>query len=147
MDQSNTALEKRITADFLRARRRALLNYVLAFLSGKHNRLLVFQEVHPNLRSYQEVYLGIHSVEMVKIVGCVNRCQDFDRHFLPTQSSSAERWKSISRAYYQSIQLPPPILLKASDVYFVYDGYHRISVAQLHGVTHIEADIIEYVRR
>jgi hypothetical protein len=42
------------------------------------------------------------------------------------------------------IRLPPPLLLKVGDFYFVYDGHHRASVARVHGVATIEADVIEY---
>lgn len=66
---------------------------------------------------------------------------------MPTRTSLAGRWKSVDRAHYTAIQLPPPILLKMDDTYFVYDGYHRVSVACFHGIECIEADVVNCVTR
>ena len=38
---------------------------------------------------------------------CTATSADFDRAFMPTQAHTAERWKSVDRAHYQSIGLPP----------------------------------------
>jgi hypothetical protein len=144
---SSFGLDKRMAADFSGAHRRAFVNYVLALLSGRPNNLLPFDQVQRSSRLGEEVYLGLCNVEVSQIQGCVNRCQDWDRYFLPTQASLAERWKNINRAHYGLIQLPPPILLKVDPIYFVYDGYNRISVACLHGIDRIQAEVIEYAVR
>ena len=107
--------------------------------------LLSFHEVQGSLD--EEVYRGIRTVEFARIVGSVNRCQDFDRSFLPIRTSCAERWKRVDRTHYESIELPPPILLKVGDVYFVYDGHNRVSVARLHGMERIQAEVVEYQRQ
>ena len=43
--------------------------------------------------------------------------------------------------------MPPPILLKVGDVYFVYDGHNRVSVARLHEMEYIQAEVVEYQRQ
>ena len=138
----NIGLERRVAADFARARRIALVRGVVALLSGEPNHLLPFTDVRRSLGLREEVYAGLRWAEVTQIVGSVNRVQDFDRSFLPLRSAVAERWKQVDRAYYQAVALPPPILLQVGGFYFAYDGHNRISVARLHGIQRLEADIV-----
>lgn len=144
-DRGSTRLEKLVDTDFANARRSALLKGLLALLLNRPNHLLSFHDVQGSLD--EEVYRGIRTVEIARIVGSVNRCQDFDRSFLPIRTSCAERWKRVDRTHYESIELPPPILLKVGDVYFVYDGHNRVSVARLHEMECIQAEVVEYQRQ
>jgi hypothetical protein len=143
-DLNRSDLDRRVAADFSRARARAFLNSIAAFVRGENNGLLAFHEVQHSLQLHEEQYVGIQSVELVSIVGSVNRHRDFERSFLPVRASSAERWKRVNRAYYESIHLPPPILLRVDDSYFVYDGHNRVSVARWHAIQWLEADVVEY---
>jgi hypothetical protein len=136
-----------MAADFSSAHRRAFFNGFLALLYGRPNSLLAFDQVRHSLRLGEEFYRGLCGVEVSQIQGCVNRCQDFDRFFLPTQASLADRWKSIDRARYGLVRLPPPVLLKVGPIYFVYDGFNRISVARFHKIERIQAEVIEYAVR
>jgi hypothetical protein len=148
MDNANrgsTRLDRLVDADFSNARRSAFLRGLLALLLNRPIHLLSFHEVHDNLE--EEAYVGIRTVDVARIVGSVNRYQDFDRSFFPIRTSGAERWKRVDRAHYESIELPPPILLKAGDVYFVYDGHNRVSVARLHEMECIQAEVVEYHRQ
>jgi hypothetical protein len=148
MDNANrgsTRLDQLVDVDFANARRGVFLKGLLALLLNRPFHLLSFHEVQGSLD--EERYVGICEVEVARIVGSVNRYQDFDRSFLPIRASGAERWKRVDRAHYQSIKLPPPILLKVDDVYFVYDGHNRVSVARLHGVECIQAEVVEYQRQ
>jgi hypothetical protein len=144
---SGSGLGKLVAADFSSAQHRAFRNSLLALLSGKDNYLLDFGQVQRSLRLREQAYLGHRSVEVAKILGCVSRCQDFDRSFSPIRASLSERWKRVNRAYYQSTDLPPPVLLKLGDIYFVYDGHNRVSVARSHGVEYLEAEVVEYLTR
>jgi len=139
-----TKLDRRVAVDFSAARNRAFVNDVVAFLLGRDNDLLSFSEVQRNLQLCTQWYVGVRRVEVTKIVGSANRHQDFDRSFLPRHAHSAERWKRVDRAHHEGVSLPPPLLLKVGDFYFVYDGHHRTSVARAHGMATIEADVIEY---
>jgi hypothetical protein len=140
----NTKLDSRVAGDFSTARDRALVNDVVAFLLGRDNDLLSFSAVQRSLQLSAQWYAGVCLVEVTKIVGSANRHRDFDRSFLPRHAHSAERWKRVDRAHYEGVKLPPPLLLKVGDFYFVYDGHHRTSVARAHGVATIDADVIEY---
>ena len=131
--------------DFTRARRRAFLRRVGAFLRRDpgSNRLLSFDEVKSALGAVEQVYLGMRTVPVEKIVGSVGRHRDFDRAFLPSKGGLETRWKRIDQMMHRAEELPPISLYKMGDAYFVRDGNHRVSVARQLGVEMIDAEVIE----
>lgn len=133
----------RAQADFTAARLKALFRTLLAFLTGQHNELLAYTEVREKLRVGGPIYRGVQTVPIAQIIGSVDRYRDFDRAFLPTQDFMSERWQKVSRAWYQDISLPPILLYKVGEVYFVVDGHHRVSVARERGQEAIEAEVRE----
>jgi len=139
--------ETRADADFRRARLRAFFHDILARLSGRQNRLLSFDEVKQSLRLGGPVYRGTQPVPVAQIVGSVDRYRDFDREFLPTQDHTAGKWKSVARAFYEDVSLPPVKLYKVGDAYFVLDGHHRVSVAREQGLEYIDAEVKEAYSR
>jgi hypothetical protein len=90
-----------------------------------------------------QVYRGMRTVEVKKIVGSIGRCRDFDESFLPVKVSMSGRWGRVDRAYHQGVELPAVSLYKIGDAYFVRDGNHRVSVARYHGVVAIDAEVVE----
>jgi hypothetical protein len=136
-------LESLSAGDFQAARAKATLQRILASLSGHSRDLMAFDEVREKLHLGGPVYRGVETVPLSKIVGSVNRYQDFDRLFLPTQSHTQDRWHRINRAWYQDISLPPVLLYKVGEVYFVVDGNHRVSVALSQGQVYIDAEVRE----
>jgi hypothetical protein len=137
------ASEDKARADFGTARRKAFWNEIMSFLSGRPNRLLSWDEVRDKLGIRGQVYRGMQAVPVDKIIGSVGRYRDFDRVFLPTQDRTADRWRSIARAHYDDVGLPPVKLYKIGDAYFVLDGNHRVSVARERGVEFVDAEVIE----
>jgi hypothetical protein len=134
-------------SDFRQARSRALFNRVVALLSGQRRELLAYDEVREKLHLGGPVYRGVQTVPVDKIAGSVDRYRDFDNLFLPTQSRTQDRWHRINRAWYQDISLPPVLLYKVGDVYFVVDGNHRVSVARSRGQEFIDAEVRECAAR
>ncbi len=130
-------------ADFGAARLKAFFRSVLAFVRGQRNQLLSYNDVREKLRIGGPIYRGVKTVPTAQIAGSVNRYREFDRAFLPVQSFTALRWQSISRAFYNDVNLPPVLLYKVGEVYFVVDGNHRVSVAREKGQEFIEADVRE----
>ncbi|MDI6769813.1 MAG: hypothetical protein QMD04_09065 [Anaerolineales bacterium] len=133
----------RVKDDFSRARFKAFLNGVQAALTGQPGTLLSYDQVKEKLRIGGPVYRGVRVVEVKRIVGSLNRYQQFDRAFLPKRSDSADRWQRIDRAFYEDISLPPVVLYKVGEVYFVVDGHHRVSVAREQGQDFIDAEVRE----
>lgn len=136
-------IEAQDHADFNAARLKSFFKAMLAFLRGQRNDMLSFNEVKEKLQIGGPIYRGLKTVPVNQIVGSVNRYRDFDRAFLPTQNVTAERWQRINRAFYRDIDLPPVLLYKVGDVYFVLDGNHRVSVAREKGQAFIDAEVRE----
>jgi hypothetical protein len=134
-------------SDFQRARFKAFVNRVWATLSGKRTTLLSYDEIKEKLRIGGPIYRGVQTVRVDQIVGSLNRYHEFDRIFLPASDKLAQRWQSVNRAFYEEISLPPVVLYKVGQVYFVVDGHHRVSVAREQGQIYIEAEVRECATR
>jgi hypothetical protein len=133
--------------DFVTARRKAFWNDVVSLLRGCSNRLLSWDKVRDKLGIRGQVYQGMQTVPVAQVIGSVGRYHDFDRAFLPRQGNTADRWRSIAKAHYNEISLPPVKLYKIGEAYFVLDGNHRVSVARERGVEFIDAEVIEATTR
>jgi hypothetical protein len=139
------SIEEQVDADFTRARHRAFLRRLKARLRGDPSSTspLSFEEVRKVLGVSNKVRLGRRIVPVERIVGSVGRYRDFDRAFLPTKESMGVKWKRIDRAFHRGQELPPVMLYKVGEAYFVEDGNHRVSVAHYQGVEWIDADVVE----
>ena len=134
----------RTRADFGRARFKAFIHKAYYAIAGKHmNSLLSYDEVKEKLHVGGPIYRGVKTVRVDQIVGSLNRYHEFDRAFLPKEDYLAGRWQKVDRAFYQEVNLPPVVLYKVGDVYFVVDGHHRVSVAREQRQEFIEADVRE----
>jgi len=136
-------LASTVKADFARARFKAFLKRVRNLLAGGSQTLLSYDEIKEKLRIGGPIYRGVQTVPLEKIAGSLNRYEQFDRAFLPLQDWLARRWENVDRAFYQDVSLPPVLLYKVGDVYFVVDGHHRVSVGRQQGQQFIEADVRE----
>jgi len=136
-------LAERVKNDFAHARFKAFRNRIISFLGGQPATLLSYDEVKEKLHIGGPIYRGVRTVEVKKIVGSLNRYHQFDRAFLPLEDQIASRWQSIDRAFYQEVNLPPVVLYKVGEVYFVVDGHHRVSVAREQGQLEIDAEVRE----
>src|SRR3712207_4432314 len=139
------SIEEQVDADFTRARHRALLHRLKARLRGDPSPTspLSFEEVRKALGVSNKVRIGRRVVPVKSIVGSVGRYRDFDRAFLPTRASMGVKWKRIDRAFHRGQELPPVMLYKVGEAYFVEDGNHRVSVARYQSVEWIDAEVVE----
>lgn len=140
-------LNSRVKADFSKARFKSFINQVFAVLSGQPTKLLSYDEVKEKLHIGGPIYRGVKTIRVEQIAGSLNRYHEFDRAFLPKDDQLASRWQKVDRAFYQDINLPPVVLYKVGEVYFVVDGHHRVSVAREQGQEFIEAEIRECATR
>ncbi|MEW6278944.1 MAG: transcriptional regulator [Candidatus Eremiobacterota bacterium] len=139
----STAAEK-----FYRLQSPGLIRSLLSFFRQRPSeRLLSFDEVQELLREKREIPRGTRMIPIENIVGSVGRYRDFDRHFLPLNPASEERWKRLDVALNQMITLPPIEVFQVGQVYFVRDGNHRVSVARANGLREIEAHVTEIPTR
>jgi hypothetical protein len=133
--------------DFQRARFKAFVNRLWGTLLGQPTTLLSYDEIKEKLHIGGPIYRGVQTVHVDQIAGSLNRYHEFDRVFLPASDKLAPRWQSVNRAFYQEISLPPVVLYKVGQVYFVVDGHHRVSVAREQGQIYIEAEVRECATR
>jgi hypothetical protein len=128
---------------FDESRRKALVAAILDGIRRQPSDMLAFEAVRRRLNVRGQVALGQQIVPVDHIIGSEGRYSDFDRRFLPRTGVVEERWRRVERAMSSAIDLPPVDLWKISDVYFVRDGNHRVSVARQIGQRHIDAFVTE----
>jgi len=128
---------------FHESRRKALLAALLDSIRRQPSEMLAFEAVRACLSVHGQIALGHQIVPVKHIIGSEGRYSDFDRRFLPLTEAVEQRWRSIEHAMERLIDLPPVDLWKISDVYFVRDGNHRVSVARWMGQWHIDAYVTE----
>lgn len=128
---------------FRTARSKAWVAALLDLLRGESSDMLAFADVQASLYIRGERARGRQLVPVDQIIGSEGRYLDFDRRFLPRAQYSEDRWLNIKHAMARRIALPPVELYKISDVYFVRDGNHRVSVARYLERADIEADVTE----
>jgi hypothetical protein len=137
----------RAKEDFNRARVRESVGRLLSLLTREKDSLLSLSEVKALLRPASEVYRGMRTVPVAKIVGSEGRYLDFNRFFLPRHGHLRGRWESVDRAHYHQIILPAVTLYEIGGVYFVRDGNHRVSVARMQKVEFVDAEVISLESR
>ena len=130
--------------DFHSARQRALIQEILARITRKSTALLSYEEVAEKLKLRIRSERGLQHIPVDAIVGSLGRYADFTRTFLPRHGVDRQRWARVKAAFMEEgAGLPPIEVYKVSDVYFVIDGNHRVSIARQEGLTTIEARVIE----
>jgi len=145
MDDKHISEQAR--ADFERVRFKAFMNRVWSTISGQPTTLLSYDEIKEKLHIGGPIYRGVQTVRVDQIAGSLNRYHEFDRVFMPASDKLADRWQRVNRAFYEDVSLPPVVLYKVGQVYFVVDGHHRVSVAREQGQIYIEAEVRECFTR
>lgn len=78
-------------------------------------------------------------IRLRSIVGTVEPTVHFDDRFRPASEVLRWRWEQIALAHRKGQPLPPIVVRKRSDGYYVLDGRHRVSVALALGHKDIDA--------
>jgi hypothetical protein len=136
--------------DFLRARRAAVLSRIAAVVRRQPadvGAVVPFDEVVGALGRVGERDRGLQTIPVDSIVGSVDRTRDFDRAFRPTSQRVRPRWERIALASRRGESFPPIEVYRVGDAHFVRDGHHRVSVARAHGISVIDAHVIEVLTR
>jgi hypothetical protein len=137
-----TNLRSHLAYRFNAMRTRAQRDLFLAKLTGRNTSLQAFPNTwegkNPNRRM-----LPIQDIPVAKIVGTLNRRDDFDYKFRPLKKMARDRW--VNTHLTLDLEGWEPILVhKVGSEYFVEDGHHRISVAHELGLKYIQAKVWEY---
>ncbi|HUE98803.1 MAG TPA: universal stress protein [Anaerolineales bacterium] len=131
--------------DFQSAHLRGKLQGVLARITGRSNELLSYEEIADKLKLQGRSDKGVQTIPVDAIIGSVGRYTDFTRTFLPRRANDRQRWANVKAAALDPVGegLQPIEVYKVSDVYFVLDGNHRVSIARQEGWKTLEAHVIE----
>jgi hypothetical protein len=113
----------------------------LSNLTGRSRALYALNEVRATCAVEDKSDGGTRPVPINQIRGSESRSRYFDRDFNPLHDQARGRWLGIARAREQGKYLPPVVLVRVGDIYFVRDGHHRISVARAFGQLDIEARV------
>ena len=124
--------------DYQRARRAHLAGRAARWLSGSRR--------CPNVpRSLEDAeglprrIGGLDVIPLRAIVGTLEPTTLFDARFRPASERTRVRWERIALAHRKGIALPPIVVLRRPDGYYVIDGRHRVSVALALGLPDIDA--------
>ncbi|MFC4944631.1 hypothetical protein [Pseudonocardia sp. GCM10023141] len=102
--------------------------------------LLALDDVRRRLRIVGQTYDGLRSIEVVRIVGSLDRSSDFDRDFRPRLRRSQQRLASLREAFPEG-KMPPIEAFEVGGAFFVSDGHHRVALARQDDVDFIDADV------
>src|SRR3979409_289914 len=69
-------------------------------------------------------------VPLPAIIGTLEPTATFDGDFRPASDAVRRRWERIALAHRKGDALPPVVLRRQPDGYYVVDGRHRVSVAR-----------------
>ena len=113
---------------YQKAERKAKLRKLFCTLIGRCYTLRDFSQVAGKCSVKKQVSLGTQAVEVKKIQGSENCCQDFDVNFNPLAIKDWKRWVYIAEQYLRGNILPEVELIQIGGEYFVRDRHQQISV-------------------
>jgi nucleotide-binding universal stress UspA family protein len=129
--------------DFQRARTRAALQDIVSRLAGRTVALWSYEEIVDMLHHLGQSERGVQQIPLDRIVGSVDRYQDFTRIFLPRLGGDQMRPASVWGAA-PSVSEPPPIsVYQLGEAFYIADGNHRVSIARRQGAHYIDATVTE----
>lgn len=102
--------------------------------------LIGLDEASRRLRVTGQAYVGLQEIPLRRIVGSVDRVEDFDRDFQPRRSLSRRRLDGL-RAAYPDGSTPAIDVFEVGGAYFVEDGHHRVALARERGAEFIDAQV------
>ena len=142
MHPSLTGLRSHLSDTFSRIQSQASRSLLWSRLTGRNIRLEMFPEKAPE-KSLNRTYASREEIPIERIIGTLNRREDFDRQFRPLGGHLRDR--RVNTCLTLERQGWDPVLVhKVGNRYYVEDGHHRVSVARWLGMTSIQANVWEY---
>jgi hypothetical protein len=103
--------------------------------------LIPLDDVSGRLGLKGQSYVGVRPIPIERIIGTVDRYEDFDRDFRPRRGHLGQRLASVSGAFPAG-DFPPISVFEIGGSYFVSDGHKRVAVARQTGMASIDAEVI-----
>ena len=129
--------------EFNSAHQQAIFEGWRNLIKRHSNNLLPYEPIRQALGLRNAVERGLQEIDIDKVVGSLGRDREFTPTFLPKRGFSRDRWQRVAEISTRR-GLAPIVVYKVSDIYFVVDGNHRVSVYRARGAKTIEAYVIEY---
>ena len=101
-----------------------------------------FGVVSKKLSLSNRAYRGIHAIKVKNIVGSVGRVQDLLSGF--RLKNPDVRYYRLRKIMEKGDVVPPIIVYKVGNEYYVLDGNHRVAIAKELGIEFIDAEVIEF---
>ena len=90
-------------------------------------------------------YRGVQAIPVDRIVGSVGRAHELRPNFMPILRPHGDyRFRAIRARMERGESLPPIIVNKLYDRYYVVDGNHRVAAARTIGQLSLDAVVTEY---
>lgn len=124
-------------ADFRRARRAHAVARLARWFTRK--RTCARPETLADSKASIGGVTRLEAIPLDGIVGTVEPTAQFDASFRPASETLRPRWERIALAHRKGHALPPIVVRKRPEGYYVVDGRHRVSVAQALGHGDIDA--------
>jgi hypothetical protein len=141
---SEMQVQVQVTEHYRKLLFRAQLDRTLGRFWGHQNTLRSLAQALDGYCICGQRSEGYKSVNLECIVGSEGRSEDFDVQYRPLKQHTEQRWYSVARAQLTGVNLPPVVLIRVGDEYYVRDGNHRVSVARAFGQAAIEAEVTAY---
>jgi hypothetical protein len=103
--------------------------------------LIPLDDVSRRLGLKRQSYVGVRPIAIERIIGTVDRNQDFDREFRPRRGHIGKRLASV-RAAFPAGDFPPISVFDIGGSYFVTDGHKRVAAARQMKIESIDAEVI-----
>jgi hypothetical protein len=139
---SLTNIRSYLSDKFSTLQTRAVRDLLWAKLIGRNTKLELFPEEAPE-KSPNRRFMGVNEIPVEQIIGTLGRRSDFDNRFRPIKSYLRDRWVNAYLAL-EGDGWSPILVHKVGENYYVEDGHHRVSVAQMLGLAFIQAKVWEY---
>jgi hypothetical protein len=139
---SFTSVRSHAVNEFNSLRNRASIAFLLAKLLNRKNGPRSFVGTRVTGLNARRL-TGVQSIPVDKIVGTIQRSDDFDKDFRPLKKHLRDRWVN-ALLQLDTDGWQPIDVHKVGESYYVKDGHHRVSVAKSMGITFVDAVVWDH---
>lgn len=103
--------------------------------------LIPLDDVSGRLGLKSQSYVGVRAIPIERIIGSVDRSDDFDREFRPRRGHLGQRLDGV-RGAFPAGDFPAISVFEIGGSYFVSDGHKRVAAARQMEMASIDAEVI-----